>query len=172
MSILKKKLHNLIPIWVIAVVCIGTAAGAYVWISNSLTTIVDVQDPPIELSGSFETPVYLDIGSVSNISYVINDVSKCHGYIQLQFIAPVSTLVGDEIYATVDLYPEGVYYSTSINHMEYYSNSLIFVFESGSHDQIDFSDSGLASSGFMLVYIEYHESLLWMVSIAISETPM
>ncbi|MFW9910138.1 MAG: hypothetical protein ACFFEF_16395 [Candidatus Thorarchaeota archaeon] len=171
MSILRRRVRQVVPVWVLAVVCIGLAAGAYIWISNIASNNVQVTDNPIELVGQFETPVFVDVISTSTINYTINDPGRCTGYIYLEFHVSGLVLDGDEIYQLVRVYPDGVSaIITTTLRTDVYSNAIIYILADDSGGPIDFGFFGGATKGQIEALIVYHVSWLWTVTMTITET--
>ena len=81
MSFLKKKVIKTLPVWMLIIIMIGTAAGAYLWISNLVSNNVTVTNPPIEISGSFESVHYVDLETVSHFTYTLNNPDMAVGFI-------------------------------------------------------------------------------------------
>lgn len=171
MSLLKKKVRNIVPVWVMVVIMIGTAAGAYLWISNSITTTVVVEGPPIELSGQFQTQAYMGLWSSQTFAYTINDMSDCTGYVYLGFTVSGLVLDGSEISSIITVRPGN---STTILTWqvggELYSNAIQRVYGDDTSSAIDFSDYGSYTYGSIDVDICYNVEWTWTVQMAITST--
>jgi hypothetical protein len=92
MNFLKRKVIKTIPVWMLLIITIGTVAGAVFWISNLVSTTVTVTDPPIEISGSFDSVHYVGMERVSSFTYILNDAIMAVGYIVIEITQPGMTL--------------------------------------------------------------------------------
>ncbi|TFG04661.1 hypothetical protein EU538_12080 [Candidatus Thorarchaeota archaeon] len=171
MSFLKKKVRKVIPVWVILVITIGTAAGAYLWISNTMSTIVVVEGPPVELSGQFQTQAYMGLWSSQTFAYTINDLTDCTGYVYLGFSVSGLVLDGSEISLIITVRPGN---STTILTLQVsgqlYSNAIQYVYGDDTSSAIDFSDYGSYTYGSIDVEICYNVEWTWTVQMAITST--
>jgi hypothetical protein len=171
MSVLKKKVHQVVPMWVILVVCVGSAAGAFLWISNTISTQVEVHENPILLEGAFETSAYLNVTSQATFLYTIQDPGRCSGYIYLRFISMGVTLNPNSISVYITVTPEGQGYSTpSLFSADFTSSAITLVYGDDFLSAIDFSDGGMVTGGQINISIIYHVVGWLIASLAITES--
>jgi len=171
MNFLKRKVLKTIPVWLLIVIMIGTAAGAVFWISNLISTNVTVTDPPIAISGSFESVHYVGMERVSSFSYILNDPVMATGYIVIDItqagmslaqIGGISARVlndmgGDMTGDVYDIQPISEGYRWVICD----SNGMI---------AFDFGEMGMAAAGEIYVGITFESSGTYSVSMQISQT--
>lgn len=164
-----------VPIWMISLILIGTAAGSLVWISNEISDNVLPVERPIELEGQFITTPFLDEPAVQTFSYTINDNTQDVGYIVLDFwtsggvyyLYPANLT----ILVTVDVGSDDVGtdlvtgYPVALS--PYY---LRYVFENYETGPIDFGNGDSETLGLIDVGITYHVLYSISVSIQISST--
>lgn len=107
MSILGKKVVKSIPIWALIAVIVsaGTAFAAYNWISNRIWTAVTITNVPVQISGNFQTPMYMGIDSSSAFTYTVTSTSAPTGYIHITIFGPVSSITYPDVLLTIT--PQG-----------------------------------------------------------------
>ncbi len=171
MSLLKRKVIKTIPVWLLALILIGTAAGAFLWISNLVSTDVTVTNPPIEISGSFESVHYVSIETISRFDYVLNDPTMAIGYIIIEITQTGMSLAqigGINVQVLNDIGGDmtGAAYSA-----EPISEGYRFIIcDSSSMNAFDFGGGGMATAGEIYVGITFEEIGSYGVSMQISET--
>ena len=85
MSILKKRIGKAIPVWVVLIVIIvGTAAGAFLWVSNLIERMPTVTDVPIYLQDEYMSSTYKDEYVTWLINYTVHDPDASDGYIYIE----------------------------------------------------------------------------------------
>jgi len=173
MSFLKRKVIKTIPAWVLALILIGTATGAFLWISNLVSTDVTVTNPPIEISGSFESVHYVSIETISSFSYVLNDATKAVGYIIIEIIQPGMTqaqIGGMGIRVLNDM---GGDMTGALYDFEIISYGFRYIFCDSSYMiPFDFGEGGMATAGEIYVGITFESIGTYGVSMQISETAL
>ena len=88
MSILKKRIGKVIPVYaVLAIIIVGTAAGAFLWVSNMIDKYQTVTDVPIELQEEYMSSPWKDEYITWVINYTVHDASQCDGYIYVEISA-------------------------------------------------------------------------------------
>ena len=82
MSVLKRRIGKAVPVWaVIGIILVGTAAGAFVWISNIIERNATVTGMPIELDELSAPPIYTNVETEWRLNYSINEIELCTGYV-------------------------------------------------------------------------------------------
>jgi hypothetical protein len=177
LKILRKRLFKTLPVWLLALLLIGSAAAAFLWISNQITTWVLVKERGIELIGSFQSSdVYKNETTYNSFTYTINNMSQSTGYIYLEFQDNFAGALnpGDIEIDSINVYPDSFFpvdvqlvsgYPTNP-----YPNVLAFVFENQSGGAFDFSVSGLASFGFISIEVRYKVSTQMITRMQITST--
>lgn len=171
MKIMQKKLSKSLLVSVLALIMVGSAAAAFVWISNMRTTTVTVREIPVTLSGDFVASSYTHEETFQEFPYTVNDAPYAVGYIFIEFIATGPINPGDiEVSLSVaysPLWHLGAYampgYPTNTT-----ANNLVFVFGDSSNDPIDFA---AVSTGALNVYITYNVAYTIDASIRLTSTP-
>ncbi|MFW9960504.1 MAG: hypothetical protein ACFFDV_05770 [Candidatus Thorarchaeota archaeon] len=171
MSFLKRKVVKTIPVWMLALILIGTVAGAFIWISNLVSTDVTVTNPPIEISGSFESVHYVSIETVSSFSYILNDAPKAVGYIIIEITQPgmsQAQVGGISVRVLNDM---GGDMTGTLYDFEPISEGYRYIFCDSSYmNPFDFGESGMATAGEIYVGITFESIGTYGVSMQISET--
>jgi hypothetical protein len=160
LKILRRKVLKLLPVWFLALILVGSAAAAFIWISNMRITWVNVREYPITLTGDFDNATYQYETTYQYFDYTVNDASNSTGYVLLQFTTSSSldTLnPGDiEVYLVVSL--GGVDQQEGYDMPGYpnstYVNQLTFLFCDYAGSPFDFDLGG--SSGWIDVTITYN----------------
>ena len=172
MSFLRKTKVKAVPLWLILLITIGTASGVLLWISNQISTSVDVQETPITLVGAFETSPTQDIQTYSTFEYWVNDEAHDIGYIVLEFIAG-SDIGPSNFTVDVKYTPWGEIQSdtqpVSGYPMNHGSNAVLYAFEQSGGGAIDFGPSG-GYYGTIDINITYHVALAFTVTMQLSST--
>lgn len=157
----------------IAIILIGTVAGAFLWISNLVSTDVTVTDPPIEIAGSFESVHYVHLETVSVFPYTLNDPIIAVGYIIIE-ITQVGMTLAQVGGITVQVLNDAggdmtgaVLASQPIN--EGYRFTIC---ESVYVDTFDFGGGGLATAGEIYVGLTFESTGTYGVSMQISQTEL
>ncbi len=151
MSFLRKKVSKPMAIVITVVICIGTAAGALIWISNLVQRDVTVTDIPIILEEEYITPTYVDEYVTWGLNYTINEMDQCTGYIRID-VSSGSLFTTSEM-NIVDVYVEtdfmSYFYGASVSGYpnQLAGNVIIFAFENTYGGAFDFSDGGSTTSG-------------------------
>ena len=171
MNVLKKKVIKTIPLWMLALILIGTAAGAFLWISNLVSTDITVTNPPVSISGSFESPHYVSIETTSTFDYTVNNPGLAIGYIIIEITQPgmtlaqvgsISVLVETNMGGSLD----GLVIATDVINEGYR-----FVFcESITMLGFDFTAPGTAAAGLIHVSLTFEDLGTYTVSMQISGT--
>lgn len=173
MNFLKRKVIKTIPIWMIAIILIGTVAGAYLWISNLVSTDVTVTDPPIEISGSFESVHYVGLEMVSFFGYILNDPSMAIGYIIIEITQPTMTLAdigGINVQVLTDM---GSDMTGAVYDIQPISIGYRYTFcDSNLLNAFDFGTGGLATAGEIYVGLTFESTGPFSVSMQISKTEL
>jgi hypothetical protein len=173
MSGLKSRMTKTTSALVLLLIVAGTATGAFIWLSNRITSPIDVQGIPIELSGTFNSTPFIGEQTVDNISFVCLDPARGQGFILIAFYAPggsdtlnigdIEVVMSMKIGTTVIV--GGLVAGYPKNNG---TNGLQFLFGMYDSSIIDFNmESG---SGFFLIYITYHVSFFLEASIQITST--
>jgi hypothetical protein len=171
MSFLKRKVSKTIPVWMLALVLIGTAAGALLWISNLVSTDVTVTNPPIEISGSFESVHYVGIETISRFDYVLNDPIMAIGYIVIEITQTAMSLAqigGINVQVLNDM--GGDMTGTASGAEPIFEGYRFIIGDSSSMNAFDFGKGGTATAGEIYVGITFEEIGLYSVSMRISGT--
>ena len=163
MPVLRRKVLRVLPVWLIVLLLIPTAAAAYVWISNQISSTVVVSSRPIFLLGSF-TSGYVEEPLYESIPYYVNDVSNSSGYIIIKFTTYDVSYVftGTEIELDLTVQDDSMipFEDTAINAVLISGfNYVTFVIESASGGPIDFSNAGSISSGYFEIQLTYKLAL-------------
>jgi hypothetical protein len=169
---LKKKVLKVLPVWLLALLMVGSAAAAFVWISNFITTVVTVHSIPITLEGGFVGSAYPFQETLQTFNYTLNDPSNNIGYVFIQFLAPGKTLNPSDIEVSVWMqYPAG--FVTGGLMPGYPTNTptdqLTFLFGYYNYDPIDFAWNG-ATNGTIHVTITYNVAYVMNATIRITST--
>lgn len=171
MSLLKRKVIKTIPVWLLALILIGTAAGAFLWISNLVSTDVTVTNPPIEISGSFESVHYVGIETVSSFSYVLNNAILAVGYVVIDIVQTGMSLtqIGDiSVRVLNDMGGDMTGFASGA---EPINDGYRFVIcDSATMSHFDFGSGGMATTGEIYVSITFESIGIYSVSMHISET--
>jgi hypothetical protein len=162
-----------IPVWVLLITCIGSVAGAFLYISNIIQTTVDPEPYPVELSGTFDQTPIIDEVYTHVFGYTINDDTQDEGYIVLVFqgsgIGPSNFTIWVEIFG-------GTTYEYILTQVVsgYPTDDggfmVTYVFEDPSTGPLDFSYGGTETYGEIWVSITYHVGTLMDVALFISST--
>jgi hypothetical protein len=151
MNILTKRFQKPLAVVVTLVICIGTAAGAYIWISNQITRDITVTDTPIVLQDEYMSPTYLDEYITWIVNYTINIMDESDGYIWVDIWAPSAITTSEANIVDVQIKPEFgmTNYGSLVSGypQNLASNEIVFVYESTYGGPIDFSDYGSSSAG-------------------------
>jgi len=173
MKIMQKKLSKSLLVSVLALILVGSAAAAFVWISNIRTTTVTVNAIPITLTGDFVASPDPFVPTLQQFNFTVNDLSEKSGYVYIQFIAPgqtlnaerdiaVSVLVGWELGSISLEIAEG--YPTN----GWSTDQLTFVFDYFD-GPLDFTWGG-SNSGTIYVTTTYNIAYTMEASIRITST--
>jgi len=172
MNFLKKKVLKSIPVWLLIVIMIGTAAGAVFWISNLISSNVTVTNPPIEISGSFESVHYLDLETVSHFTYTLNDPVMAVGYIIIEITQTAMILAqvgGINVHVLNDA--GGDMTGAWVGGAEPINDGYRFtIYESISTGPFDFGGGGLATAGDIYVGLTFTGGGTYGVSMQVSQT--
>ena len=171
MNVLKKKVIKTIPLWMLALILIGTAAGAFLWVSNLVSTDIIVTNPPVSISGSFESPHYVSIETTSTFDYTVNNPGMAIGYIIIEITQPgmtlaevgsINVLVETDMGGSLD----GLVIATDA-----ISAGYRFVFcDSVTMLGFDFTEPGTAAAGLIHVSLTFEGLGTYTVSMQISGT--
>lgn len=169
MNFLKRKVIKTIPLWMLVIIMIGTVAGAVFWISNLVSTNVTVTDPPIEISGSFESVHYVGLEMVSSFFYILNDPGMAFGYIVIEITQPGMTLAdvgGINVLVRPDSGGDitGALYDT-----QPISEGYRYVFSDTMMNDIKFDGNGMAMAGDIDVGITFESTGSFGVSMQITQ---
>lgn len=152
-SFLKNKVGNVIPVWaVIFIIVVGTAAGAFLFISNLIDKNVTVTDIPIEIQTEFMEPPYKNETTNWIVNYTINEMSQSSGYIYISIWYGSSITTSEvniqEVWVEPDL-GSTIYGSLVPGYPKTVAANVIdFLFQdSFSLGPIDFSDFGSSTIG-------------------------
>jgi hypothetical protein len=171
MNFLKRKVIKTIPVWMIIVIMIGTVAGAVFWISNLISTDVTVTNPPIEISGSFESVHYVGMERVSSFSYILNDPVMATGYIVIDITQTGMTLEqigGISVRVLNDMSGD---MTGAVYDMQLINEGFRWVIcDSNGMTAFDFGEMGMASAGEIYVGITFEGGGTYSVSMQISQT--
>jgi hypothetical protein len=172
MNFLKRKVIKTIPVWMLLIVLVGTAAGALLFISNLVSTTVTVTNPPMEISGSFESVHYVHLEMVSAFTYTLNDPVMAVGYIVIEITQTGMTLsqVGS---ITVHVLNDagGDMTGAWLGGAEPIDSGYRFIIsESISMGAFDFGGGGLATTGEIYVALTFESTGTYDVSMKISQT--
>ncbi len=172
MKFLKRKVVKIIPAWVLVLIVIGTVSGALLWISNLVSTNVTVTNPPIEISGSFESVHYEGMEMVSTFSYILNDPVKAVGFIIIDITQTAMTLAqvgGITVHVLNDAGGDmtGAWLGGAQPINEGYRFTI---YESISMDAFDFGGGGMATNGEIYVGLTFTSGGTYGVSMQISQT--
>jgi len=172
MKFLKRKVVKTIPAWVLVLIALGTVSGALLWISNLVSTNVTVTNPPIEISGSFESVHYVDMEMVSTFSYTLNDPVMAVGYIIIDITQTAMTLsqigsINVRVLNDAGGDMTGAWLGGGGDINEGYR---LTIYESISMDAFDFGGGGMATSGEIYVGITFNVGGSYVVSMQISQT--
>jgi hypothetical protein len=171
MNFLKKKVVKTIPVWLLIVIMIGTAAGAAFWISNLVSTNVTVTDPPIEISGSFENPHYVGMERVSSFSYILNDPIMATGYIIIDITETGMTLAQVGGISVRVLNDMGGDMTGDVFDIQPINEGYRWVIcDSDGMNAFDFGEMGMATAGEIYVGITFESTGIYDVSMQISQT--
>jgi hypothetical protein len=172
MNILRKKVIKVVPVWLLAVVMVGTAAGALFWISNLVSNDVTVTDPPIEISGSFESTHYVGMEMVSSFTYILHDAAEATGYIIIDIIQTGMTLEQVGGITVQVLNDMGGDMTGAICEQAPISDGYRFVLcDSDGMIPFDFGEMGMATAGEIYVGITFDYKGSYGVNMQVSQTP-
>ncbi|MFW9807303.1 MAG: hypothetical protein ACFFFK_11295 [Candidatus Thorarchaeota archaeon] len=171
MNFLKKKVIKTIPAWMIIVIMIGTAAGAVFWISNLISTNVTVTNPPLEISGSFESVHYVGMERVSTFTYTLNDPIMATGYIILDItqMGMTQSQVGG---VTARVFNDmGGDMTGAVADIQTITEGYRWVLcDSSGMIPFDFGELGMATAGVIYIGITFENIGTYGVSMQISQT--
>jgi hypothetical protein len=171
-NFLKRKVIKTIPLWMLFVILIGTAAGAFLFISNLVSNNVSVTNPPIEISGSFESVQYVHLETVSAFTYTLNDPVMAVGYIVIEITQTAMTLAqvgGVTVHVLNDA--GGDMTGAWLGGAEPINEGYRFIIsESISNGAFDFGGGGLATAGEIYVGLTFEFGGIYGVSMQISQT--
>lgn len=172
MSFLKKKVIKTLPVWMLIIIMIGTAAGAFLWISNLVSNNVTVTNPPIEISGSFESVHYVDLETVSHFTYTLNNPDMAVGFIIIDITQTAMTLAqvgGITVHVLNDAGGDmtGAWLGGAQPINEGYRFTI---YASISMDAFDFGGGGMATNGEIYVGLTFTSGGTYGVSMQISQT--
>jgi hypothetical protein len=172
--VLKKKVLKVLPVWLVALLLIGSAAAAFMWISNRLSTYVIISERSIELTGSFEASPFKDEVTSQAFSYTIHNMSDSSGYIYLEFTTYGPAITTSDIECSLFVEPIGgtTMYSALVAGYpnQTYTNQVTFLFELDTGGPFDFSDAGFTSDGYIHVYVTYKTATGLTAAIQITST--
>ena len=173
---LRKRLLKSLPIWVVLIVLVGTAAAAFVWISNTLTTTVTVSHAPISWSsGYFTKSVFVGDSVVDLFTYNVNDETNATGYLFIRFFA-YDPIGPDNVTITrATVFPSSASFDDELSLVSGYPMNtgpyvLDYLFEQNGGGPFDFSDSGSSFFGTVTVYITYDVATTMDVSMKVTST--
>jgi len=171
MNFLKRKVVKTIPVWVLFIIMIGTVAGAIFWISNLVSTDVTVTDPPIEISGSFESVHYVGMERVSYFTYILNDPILATGYIVIEITQPGMSL-GDIGGITVQVLTDmGGDMTGDVLDLQPINDGYRWVIcDSEFMNAFDFGEMGMATAGIIYVGITFESIGTFTVSMQVTQT--
>lgn len=138
---------------------VGSAAAAFVWISNIRITWVNVLEYPITLTGNFDNSTYQSETVYQEFYFAVNDASNSTGYVLIQFTTSGSmdTLSPGDIEVDIVL-TWGSMFEDGYDMLGYPTstavNQLTFLFGDYLGDPFDFDMWG--STGSIMVYVTYN----------------
>ena len=180
MKLTSKRLSKSLLASVLALILVGSAAAAFVWISNIRTTVVTVSPYPIVLEGDFADASYVTEETLQLFNLTINDPAKAVGYVSIRFIAPGQVLNPSDI--EVDLTVElmdpamGGFPSIYDGYLVpgYPTNTptdqLTFLFGDSVHDPFYFAYSEFITNGTINVRVTYNVAYTMEASIRVTST--
>ncbi|MHA1951917.1 MAG: hypothetical protein ACW987_18880 [Candidatus Thorarchaeota archaeon] len=169
MNVLKRNVIKTIPVWMLVIIMIGTVAGAVFWISNLVSTNVTVTDPPIEISGSFESVHYVGMERISSFTYLLNDAMMAVGYIVIDITQPTMSLT-DVGGITVLVRPDvGGDITGAVYDIQPLSMGYRYVFSNTMLNAFDFGEMGMAMAGEIHVGITFESTGSFGVSMQITQ---
>jgi hypothetical protein len=157
MSFLKNKITKTLAVVITIIVCVGTAAGAYIWISNLIEATPTVTDVPIELQEEYMSTPYKDEYVSWMINYTIHDADECDGYIYIEISAGFALTTSEVNIVDLQVQPElgmqtyGSLVSGYPQNPD--SHTLVFVYEDTYGGAFDFDDYGSSSVGEISVIL-------------------
>ncbi|MCK5239619.1 MAG: hypothetical protein KAR33_08740 [Candidatus Thorarchaeota archaeon] len=175
MKILRRRIRNTIPVWlVLSVVLVGTTAGAFLWISNLIETTPTVTDVPIELQEEYMSPTYVDEYVAWIIDYTIHDASQCDGYIYIEISAGFALSTSEVNVVDLQVDPElgtSIYGSLVSGYPQNpASNIIVFVYEDTFGGPFDFDDLGSSSAGEIRVTLLFTVAGDYLMRLQISSS--
>lgn len=170
-NFLKKKVIKTIPLWMLLVILIGTAAGAFLFISNLVSNNVVVTNPPMEISGSFESVQYVHLETISVFPYTLNDPVMAVGYIIIEITQTGMTLeqiggINVQVLNDVGGDMTGAVLSTVLINAGF----RFIIGESISSGTFDFGGGGLATAGEIHVGLTFEDLGTYGISMQVSQT--
>jgi hypothetical protein len=174
MSGLKSRITKTTSALLVILIIAGTATGAFIWLSNRISSPIEVSGAPIELTGTFNATPFIGQETLNTFDYVCLDPTRGQGFILIEFyaVSGSDTLSVGDIEVVMSMNLGGTLVSVGGLVAGYPQNNgtdgLQFLFGMFNSAIIDFSqDSG---SGFFSVYITYHVSFLLEAHIQITST--
>ena len=161
MIALRKKIGKVVPVWVVlGIVLVGTAAGAFVWISNLVERDETVTDLPIELQDTYMAPLYANRESQWILDYTINEMDHCTGYVWVKIwcgssITPAeANITGMWVEPTGGSYHPGSLVSGYPQNTA--SNEVTYLFEDPLiPGPFDFSEYGMSFDGEIWFWLNF-----------------
>lgn len=176
MRLLMKRKVNAIPVGILLVVIIiGTAAGAFLWISNLIDKNVTVTDIPIQIQDEYMEPPYTNSTTLWLVNYTINEMSQSSGYIWISIWAG-SSITTSEVNInslTVETDTATSFYGSLVAGypQNTAANLIDFMFEDSiSGGQFDFSDGGIATNGDIWIYLVFNVTGIFNLQMQITST--
>ena len=155
----------------IIIVMIGTVAGAVFWISNLISTDVTVTDPPIEISGSFESVHYVGMERVSSFTYILNNPVMATGYIIIEITQAGMSLAQVGGISVRVLNDMGGDMTGDVYDIQPIDEGYRWVIcDSDGMTVFDFGEMGMATAGEIYVGITFESTGTYGVSMQISQT--
>jgi len=174
MSSLKSHLTKTTSALVVILIVVGTATGAFIWLSNRISSPIEISGIPIEIAGAFNSTPTIGQETQNNFTYLCMDPARGNGFILIEFYAlgGSDTLVIGDIEVAVGLNLGGSFATigglVAGYPMNNGTNGLQFLYGIYDSSIIDFTqDSG---TGYIWVYITYHVSFLLEAHIQITST--
>ena len=175
MNFLTKRFQKPLAVVVTLVICIGTAAGAYIWLSNLITRDITVTDTPIELQDEYMSPTYLDEYVTWIVNYTINVMDESDGYIWVEIWAPGAITTSEANIVDVRIDPEAgmTNYGSLVTGypQNLAGNDIVFVYESTyGGGPIDFSDYGSSSTGDITITLMFTIASSFIMNIRLTSS--
>jgi hypothetical protein len=171
MSFLKKKITKPMTVVITIIVCIGTAAGAFLWISNLIQRDITITDIPLTFAEYSISPTYIDEEILWRLDYTVNEADLSTGYLWIDVWSGSAFSTSDmditDVYILTNSGTEfnGQLVSGYPNQLA--GNDILFVFEDVYGGPIDFADSA-ATGGQLQVALIFHVAQSFQLSLRVT----